>query len=60
MKNTNEYNFKLIQLTDVFAGEGVHNKVDPAENTFLSEKARKEIFGRLLGRNEQLVTAQTK
>ena len=31
MKNTNEYNFRLLQITDLCAGEGVHKTVDPGK-----------------------------
>ena len=34
MKNTDSYNFKLIQIMKVFAEEGVHNTVDPGEILF--------------------------
>ena len=33
-ENTNNYNFKLLQITKVFAGQGVHNTVDPGEIPF--------------------------
>ena len=28
------YNFKLLQITKVFAGQGVHNTADPGEILF--------------------------
>lgn len=43
MKNTNEYNFKLIQITDVFAGEDVHNTIDSGKY-FLKPNVYDSVF----------------
>ena len=53
-------NDNFIQITEVFAAKGIHKTVDP-KKTFRKRKENKEAyFGRLLGADEQRVTAHFK
>ena len=53
-------NDKLIQITEVVAGKGIHKTVDPKKKkTFCKREKNKEAyFGRLLDRAKQRVTAR--
>ena len=46
-------NDNLIQITEVFAGKGIHKTVDPGKKHFFKRrKIKKAYFGRLLDRDE--------